>query len=114
MSVFVDQIPPGAPIVVVLVEQQGCPACEEYHPVFEAAAAPYAREGLPIFRLDANSPDPVAQTWMTKHGVESTPTVIVASLYRGHIAKIEGNASAGETRQLLDVARAHNRDRGPW
>jgi thiol-disulfide isomerase/thioredoxin len=111
MSVFVDQIPPGAPVLVVLVEQDGCPACEEYHPVFEQAAAPYAKDGLPIFRLDANSLDSDALAFMTKHGVESTPTVIVASLHRGPIAKIEGNASLIETRHLLDVARAHNRNR---
>lgn len=114
MSLYVENIPTGAPVLVVLVVQEGCGACDEYKPIFEKIAEPYAKRGLPIYKLDAGSEDPDAQAFMNRHGVESTPTVIAATLYRGPVARLEGVSSEYETRQLLDVAWAHNRPVSIW
>lgn len=108
-NVFVPTVPPGAPVVVVLVEQDGCGACEEYHPTFVRVAQRYAAMGLPIVRIDANTEDAAAQAFMAGQGVDSTPTVIAATLYRGPVAKLEGVTTDIETRRLFDVAWAHNR-----
>jgi thiol-disulfide isomerase/thioredoxin len=83
----------------------GCEACAEYHPIFEKVAAPYAAQGLPIVRLDAESTDPNDQKFMTSHGVEATPCVVVATLYRGALDKRDGVLTEIETRYLLDAAR---------
>lgn len=108
MSVFSNRIPDGAPVIVVLVEQEGCGACAEYHPIFERVAVPYAQAGVPILRVDASDPDPNAQRFMDTHGVNSTPTVIVATIYRAALGRLEGVASEMDTRRLLDVARVHH------
>jgi thioredoxin-like negative regulator of GroEL len=109
-GIFVDEIPTGAPVVVVLAEQAGCEACEQYHPVFVRAAAAYARD-LPIYRLDVTRTDAMALLFMNTHGIESTPTVIIASFNRYPLGRLEGVVTETETRRLLDVARAHNRPR---
>lgn len=114
VSVYVEQVPHAAPVLVVLVVQAGCGACDEYKPIFERIAEPYAKRGLPIYRLDAGSEDPNAVAFMNRHGVESTPTVIAATLYRGPVARLEGVSTEIETRQLLDVAWAHNRPVSLW
>jgi thiol-disulfide isomerase/thioredoxin len=114
MSVYLDRIPDRAPVLVVLVVQAGCGACEEYEPVFEKIAAPYAKRGLPIIKLDAANPDANAQAFMDAHGVDGTPVVVAATLFRGPVDRIEGVATEVETRRLLDVAWAHNRPWSPW
>jgi thiol-disulfide isomerase/thioredoxin len=122
-SVFVEAIPYEAPVLVVLIEQDGCPACEEYHPTFVKAASWYAKNGLPILRMNLttleedaaeNASLSKANTWMNEHGVDSTPTVIVTALYHGEVAKLEGVSSEGATRQILDIAWAHNRPKSSW
>lgn len=126
MSVFVNEAPTGAreamtqlsavaaPVVVVLIVQEGCGACEQYHPIFMAAAAPYAKAGLPFVQVDAADPEPEAQTWMATMGVTATPTVLVVKRYRGIIAKLEGVSSPVETRRAFDTALANNRRDQPW
>ena len=114
MSVFATAVPDKSPVLVVYVEQEGCGACEEYLPIFEKMAAPYAQRGLPIIKLDAGSTDPDAQAFMNRHGVEATPTVIAATLYRGPVGRLEGVSTEVETRRLLDIAWAHNRPLSPW
>lgn len=111
MSVFTNQIPPGSPVIVALIEMDGCPACQEYHPVFERVAKSFADRGLPIVRIDAQTEDPASVAFMNKHGVQSTPTVIAATLHRGPVARIEGAATEIETRHLFLTAWAHNRPR---
>lgn len=101
-----------APIVVVLIEQEGCPACEQYHPIFQQTAMPYARAGLPFVQVDASTPDPEAQAWMALHGVTATPTVLVVQRFRGAIGKLEGVSTPVDTRRLLDTALANNRRPG--
>ena len=110
-SVFMDQIPPGAPVLVVLVEQEGCPACEDFHPLFVKEATPFARRGLPIIRVNAAATDPVSQNFMETHGVQFTPTVLVVTYWRGPLARIDGASTAVEVQRLLNVAWAHNRPR---
>lgn len=114
MSLYVDQVPQRAPVLVVIIVQEGCGACDEYKPIFEKIAAPYAQRGLPIYKLDASSDDANAQAFMNRHRVENTPTVIAATLYRGPVARLEGVSTEVETRQLFDVAWAHNRPVAPW
>lgn len=116
MSVFVDQVPKGAPVVVVLVEQEGCPACEEYHPIFEKVAEQYGPAyGIPVMRINAATNDPETQRWMARHSVSGTPTVIVATFSRGPVGKIDGVASAEDTVRLFDRARMFNRPvPSPW
>jgi thiol-disulfide isomerase/thioredoxin len=108
-DVFLPAIPPGAPVIVVLVEMDGCPACEEFHPVFVKTAAPYAQRGLPIIRVDANSPDPVAQRWMNALRVEATPTLIAVTMRRGPVGRLEGTANPLAISGVLNAAWVHNR-----
>lgn len=126
MSVFVNEAPTGAreamaqlsavqaPVVVVLIAQEGCGACEQYHPVFMAAAEPYARAGLPFVQVDAGHADPEAQQWMAMMGVTATPTVLVVKRFRGVIGKLEGSSTLVDTRRILDTALANNRRDQPW
>ena len=126
MSVFVNEAPAGAgdamreltatqaPIVVVYITQQGCGACEQYHPIFATAAGPYATAGLPFVQVDAANADPEAQQWMTKMGVTATPTVLVVKRFRGIIGRLEGVSDPVSTRRLLDTALANNRRDQPW
>lgn len=126
MSVFVNEAPQGAaeamrqlaqaqaPVVVVLVAQAGCGACEEYHPVFTAIAATYARAGLPFVQVDAADADVETQNWMSAMGVTSTPTVLVVKRYRGILGMLEGVSSPPDTRRLLDMALANNRPDRLW
>lgn len=117
MSIYVDQIPPNAPVLVVFVAMKGCGACAEYTPIFEKVAAPYAQRGLPIFRVEVDPdvpPDPNTENFLNAHGVEAMPTVIAATLYRGPLDRIEGTATETQTRRLLDVAWAHNKPWSPW
>lgn len=109
MSVFVDHIPSGAPVIIALVVMPGCGACEEYEPRFLQVAESYARRGLPIIKIDAMTEDPNTIAFMNKHAVNATPTVVAATLYRGPLAKIEGTATVSETRALFETAWAHNR-----
>lgn len=108
-DVFLDAIPDGAPVVVVLVEMEGCPACEEFHPTFLKTALPYAQRGLPIIRVDANTPDPVAQRWMNALRVEATPTLIAVAMKRGPVGRLEGSASPLAVSGVLNAAWVHNR-----
>ena len=108
-DVFLPAIPPGAPVLVVLVEMDGCPACEEFHPVFVKTALPYAQRGLPIIRVDANSPDPVAQRWMNALRVEATPTLIAVTPRRGAVGRLEGTANQLAISGVLNAAWIHNR-----
>lgn len=126
MHVFVNETPAEAgeamrqltaaeaPIVIVFIAQEGCGACEQYHPVFMQAAAPYARAGLPFVQVDAAHADVEAQNWMSLMGVTATPTVLVVKRYRGIIAKLEGASDPVSTRRLLDTALANNRRDLPW
>lgn len=98
---FLDAPPDGAPVVVFLIEQEGCPACEEFHPVFVQTAELYANQGLPIVRVNAATEDAGWQQWMGMHGVKYTPTVIAVGYGRGVIAKIEGGGSPVEAQMLL-------------
>jgi hypothetical protein len=116
-DVFLPAIPPGAPVLVVLVEMDGCPACEEFHPVFVKTALPYAQRGLPIIRVDANTTDPVAQRWMNALRVEATPTLIAVAMRRGAaslagplpVGRLEGSASPLAVSGVLNAAWVHNR-----
>lgn len=109
MNIFTNVIPPRSPVVVVLIEQEGCGACEEYHPIFEQAAARYAQMGLPIIKMDAGTQDPESVRFMNVHGVQSTPTVIAATLFRGPVGRLEGVSTLAETQRMFEVAWAHNR-----
>lgn len=100
---FVPEAPPDAPILVVLVEQEGCGACEEFHPLFESVAEPYAAAGLPVLRLEANTPDPTAQAFMAKHGVRATPTVLLVPRW-AYAVKLEGPQTPIALKQALDWA----------
>ncbi len=114
-NVFTTEIPRGAPVVVVLIEQEGCGACEEYHPIFVKMAAPWVARGLPVVRLNAATEVPDEIAFMDKHGVHATPTVIAATLYRGPVARIDGAATEVETQRLFYTAWAHNRPApSPW
>ncbi len=103
-----------APIVVVLIAQEGCPACEQYHPTFVKAATPYQARGLPFVLVDAATPNEEAQAWMALHGVTATPTVLVVQRYRGAIGRLEGVSTDVDTRRLLDLALANNVRRPVW
>lgn len=100
---FVESIPPDAPIAVVLVEQEGCGACEEFHPLFVSVAAPYAEAGLPILRLEANTGDAVAQAFMAKHGVRATPTVLLVPRW-AYAVKLEGPQTPHALKSAFDWA----------
>lgn len=104
MSIYVDEIPPNSPVIVVLIEQEGCGACAEYKPVFEKIAAPFAARGLPIYRIDAATSDANAQNFMDKNEVGGTPAVVAATLHRGQVAKLEGVSNETETLGLFNVA----------
>lgn len=126
MSVFVNESPADAvaamnqltqaqaPVVVVLIAQEGCPACEQYHPIFMTAAPAYARAGIPFVQVDAATADAEVQQWMSMMGVAATPTVLVVKRYRGMIARLEGASTPADTRRVLDVALANNRRDQPW
>lgn len=103
-----------APIVVVLIVQEGCGACEQYQPIFTAVAAPYAKRGLPFVQVDAANADADAEGWMSRVGVTSTPTVLVVRRNRGVIGRLEGTSTPADTRRLLDVAVANNRPTPIW
>jgi len=105
---FSDRIPDDAPIAVVLIEQEGCGACEEFHPVFVGIAEPYATEGLPILRLEANTPDPTAQAFLAKHAVRATPTVLLVPRW-AYAVKLEGPQPPLALRQALDWANNMHR-----
>lgn len=107
-DVFLPTIPPGAPVLVVLVEMDGCPACEEFHPTFVKTALPYAQRGLPIIRVDANSADPVTQRWMNAFRVEATPTLIAVTPHRA-VGRLEGVAGPLAISGVLNAAWVHNR-----
>ena len=111
-GIFVDAIPPDAPVAIVLVEQDGCDACAEFHPVFVELATPYAEAGLPILRLDANSQDPMAQAFMAKHHVRATPTLLLVPKYAYGI-RVEAQDPAS-IKQALDWANGLHQPRAPW
>ena len=112
-GIFVDRIPDEAPVAVVLVEQEGCGACEEFHSVFVELATPYAEAGLPILRLDANSQDPTAQAFMARHGVQATPTLLLVPKY-AYAIKLDGAQDAASVKQALDWANGLHQPRAPW
>lgn len=103
-----NAIPPNEPVIVMVVSQEGCGACEEYLPRFAAIAAPYAQQGLAIIHLDAADDRPEAQAWMDQVKVESTPTTYVLR-HRGRgggVWKLEGGVDDATIKQTLDFAQA--------
>lgn len=100
---FVESAPPDAPILVVLVEQEGCGSCEDFHPLFVSVAESYAAEGLPILRLEANTADPTAQAFLAKHDVRVTPTILLVPRW-AYAVKLAGPQSQYELKQALDWA----------
>lgn len=100
---FMDRIPDDAPIAVILVEQEGCGACEEFHPLFTSVAEPYVAEGLPVLRLEANTPDPTAQAFLAKHDVRVTPTVLLVPRW-AYAVKFAGPQTPMALKQAFDWA----------
>lgn len=113
-DIFLPEPPPGAPVVVFLIEQEGCGHCEDYHPIFVEVAKRYAAYGVPVVRVDAATDDQITQTWMARHRVEGTPTVIAATNWRGPVGKLDGvpgdpREAAAATARLFDRALMFNR-----
>lgn len=103
-QIFLDAPPDGAPVVVFLIEQEGCPACEEFHPIFAQVCSLYVSQGLPVVRVNAATEDEAWQQWMHAHRVQYTPTVLAVAQHRGVLGKIEGGGGPVEVQMLLTRA----------
>lgn len=100
-------IHPTTRVILVIVTMDGCPACEEYKPVFAEVATRYQNApGLQIIDLDANDPDPEVQRWMNQHKVEGVPCVLVMRRNElgGGVWKSEGTQDRAFTEQTFAFA----------
>ena len=106
---MLSTIAPNARVVVVVVGQPGCGACEEYLPKVQAIAPSYARV-LPIVILSAADPRPEVQAWMDQYKIEATPTTLVLRRRElgGGVWKMEGLQDDAVIRQVMDFAYAQS------
>lgn len=93
---------PDANVVVVVFHMEGCPACEEYVPRFNAQAAQLAGGKVPVYVLDANKEAAAADYYQ----VRAVPVTMVLRRPVGAI-RMEGALSDGEIAHLFDIARRH-------
>lgn len=75
------------PAIVVCWRQEGCPACEQFSPVFRAIAKRYER-CIPSALIDCTD-GPLA-TWSDAYRVRHTPTVMVIRHGRPSLRRLEG------------------------
>lgn len=90
----------NARCVVVVFAQEGCPACEEYVPRFQAVAAQYSAQ-VPSAIVDASDKryEQIADTFQ----INATPTTLVLRKPTGAI-KAEGSLPNTEISKLFAVA----------
>jgi thiol-disulfide isomerase/thioredoxin len=88
-----------APVVVLVVHQEGCPACEEYLPRFQRIAERYAR-CIPHLVVDANVYPDAADALK----VESTPTTLVLRHGRMTSRNLTGAAEDADIEKLFVAA----------
>ena len=60
---------------VLVFLQDGCPACHDFTPRIGRLGGPYRARGLPIERIDINSPQ--GKALAKRFGVDATPTTVV-------------------------------------
>lgn len=106
---FLNAVPLNAPVLVIVVSQDGCGHCEEYLPRFERVAAQYPE--LAMMHLDANDSRPEMVSWMEQFRLESTPTTyVMRHASRGGGAwRVEGAVDDQTIARTLDFARSINR-----
>lgn len=88
-----------APVVVIVVHQQGCGACEEYLPRFQNIAAKYAR-CIPHLVVDANDYPEAADALK----IASTPTTLVLRHGRMTSRNLTGAAEDADIEKLFVAA----------
>jgi thiol-disulfide isomerase/thioredoxin len=88
------------PAVFVFI-QEGCPACHDYMPKFDRAAA--ERPDVVVGRYDLAAPDPRVAEFAEKLGVKATPTTVVMTS-RGTFQRHVGSLPVAQIKALLDAA----------
>jgi len=63
----------GARCVIIVLGQDGCPACAEYEPVFRRVAASHARIPIAVLNIDSTQGTALADAY----DVEATPTTLL-------------------------------------
>lgn len=102
---FLTDIPPDAPVLVVVVTQEGCGHCDEYLPRFQHIAGAYS--DVAILHLDANDSRPEMSGWMEQSHLESTPTTYVMRhpMRGGGVWRTEGAVDDATILNILNFAR---------
>lgn len=89
------------PAVFVFI-QQGCPACHDYVPKFDRAAA--ERPDVVVGRYDLATGGPQVNAFAEKLGVKATPTTVVMTS-NGALHKHVGSLPVAQIKALLASAR---------
>lgn len=102
-------IAPNSRVIVVVIGQPGCGACEEFVPKMQALAVPFARV-VPVIFMNAADPRPEVQRWMDQYNISATPTTLVLKRKElgGGVWKLEGSQEDVACRQIMDFAYAQS------
>jgi len=87
------------PVVVLVWTMEGCPACQEYIPIWRQVAAQYAG-CIPSMVLDVNQNPKLADAMR----VMSTPTTMIVRNGQRSFYYLGGAASAEEVQRLYEAA----------
>jgi len=100
---------PNARVVVVVIGQPGCGACEAFIPRVQAIAPSFARV-VPTIFMNAADLRPEIQAWMDQYGIDATPTTLVLRRRSlgGGVWKLEGSQDDATIRQIMDFAYAQS------
>ena len=90
--------------IVVVIVMQGCPACHEYLPTVQQAAARHPR--VQVHVIDAGSGDPNVKALVERYNVNLTPTTLVLRRPSGFV-KSEGALDPGQLESLMQLAERY-------
>jgi thiol-disulfide isomerase/thioredoxin len=92
-------------VVIVLFVMEGCGACEQFKPIFEAGIQRQRARGIhiPVHEVDISMQDAQVQQLADRLQIKATPTLAI--LRRGPGAyKVEGPLNRFELADVLAVA----------